>query len=108
MTETRHGQGFLKGLLGGALLGAAAGAFFAPQLSAACQRLRDEFGGTVTNAAAEAYREATTRAGTAVHDLQREGRGAYGRVLSVVIRGAEDVRERAAEARAGLNQTAAD
>jgi hypothetical protein len=60
------------------------------------------------DSAADAYREATTRAGAAVHDLQQEGRGAYGKVLSVVIRGAEGVKERAAEVQAGLDQSAAD
>ena len=107
MTETRHGHGFLTGLFGGALLGAAAGAFFAPQIQAACQRLRGELTDAVTDAgeaAAGAYREATSRAGSAVHDLQLEGRGAFGKVLSVVIRGADDVKERAAGVQAALDQ----
>jgi gas vesicle protein len=108
MTETRRGHGFLTGLFGGALLGAAAGTFFAPQISAACQRFLGELTDAVTDAgdaAANTYHEATARAGSAVHDLQEEGRGAYGKVLSVVVRGADDVKERAA---AVLSQSAAD
>jgi hypothetical protein len=60
------------------------------------------------DAAAGAYREATSRAGSAVHDLQQEGRGAFGKVLNVVIRGADDVKERAAGVQAALDQSAAD
>lgn len=110
MTDTRNGQAFLKGLFGGALLGTVAGVLFAPQIYAAFKQLRNELTGAVTeagDAATGAYREATARAGEAVDDLQQKGRGAYGKALSVVIRGAEDVKERATEAQADLEQSAA-
>ena len=109
MTETRNGQAFLKGLFGGALLGTVAGVLFAPQIYAAFKNLRHELTDAVAEAggaASGAYREATTRAGDAADDLQQTGRGVYGKALSAVIRGAEDVKERATEAQADLEQSA--
>jgi hypothetical protein len=57
------------------------------------------------DAATGAYREATSRARSAVDDLEARGRGAYGKALSAVARGAEDVAERATQARANLDET---
>jgi hypothetical protein len=59
------------------------------------------------DAAAEEYRQATTRVGDAVDDLQQKGRGVYAKALSAVVRGAEDVKERAIEAETELDQSAA-
>lgn len=86
MTDTRYGSGVLAGLFAGALLGTAAGVLFAPQIQAALRNLRRE----LTDAAADAR--------DTVDDLQEKGRGAYGKALSVVARGAEEVKERVAEA----------
>ena len=125
MTETRdentteprleaasgHSGGFLKGLFGGALIGTAAGVLFAPQIYAALRSLRRQLTDAAADAGdafAERYREATTRVGDAVDDLQQKGRGVYGKALSVVVRGAEDVKERAVEAQTELNQRAAN
>jgi gas vesicle protein len=97
-----HSSGFLLGLVGGALMGAAAGVLFAPQISAALRNMRRQLTDTAagaSGAAAEQYREATTRVGDAVDDLQQKGRAVYGKALTAVVRGAEDVRERATEAR---------
>jgi hypothetical protein len=54
------------------------------------------------DAAAARYRAATTRVGDAVDDRQQKGRGVYGKALSAVVRGAEDVNERATEAQIEL------
>ena len=122
MNETRHedtteprveaaGQSsrFLKGLFGGALIGTAAGLLFAPQINAALRSIRrqltDAAAGT-SDAAAEKYREATTRVGDAVDDLHQKGRGVYGKALSAVVRGAEGVKERATEAQTELDKSA--
>jgi gas vesicle protein len=125
MTETRneniaeprfepangHGNGFLKGLFGGALLGAAAGVLFAPQLHAAFRDLRRQLtdvAADATDAATERYRDATAAVGEAVDDLQQKGRGLYGKALSVIVRGAEEVQERATEAQTDLEQREAN
>jgi gas vesicle protein len=106
-----HSSGFLlKGLVGGALIGTAAGVLFAPQISAALRNIRRQLTDTAagtSDAAAAKYREATTRVGDAVDDLQQKGRAVYGKALSAVVRGAEDVKERATEARSELDQCAA-
>ena len=105
-----HSNGFLKGLVGGALIGTAAGVLFAPQINAALRNIRRQLTDTAagaSDAAAAKYREATTRVGDAVDDLQQKGRAVYGKALSAVVRGAEDVKERATEARSELDQSAA-
>jgi gas vesicle protein len=120
MTETRHEStteprleapsghngDFLKGLVGGALIGAAVGVIFAPQAYAALRTLRRQLT-DASDAAAERYREAATRVGDAVDDLEQKGRDVYGKALSVVVRGAEDIKERATEAQTELDQSAA-
>jgi len=117
MTDARHGnttepspeaasgynRGFLKGVLGGVLIGTVAGVLFAPTMNAALGNLRRR----LKDAAAGTYRHATTRVGDAVDDLQQKGRGIYGKALSAVARGADDVKERAADAQAELDQSAA-
>jgi len=110
MTDTRQGQAFVKGIFGGALLGTIAGVLFAPQIHAAFKQIRRELTdavGEAGDAATGAYRNATVRAGDAVDALQDKGRGAYGKVLSVIIGGAEDVEGRATEAQADLDKSAA-
>ncbi len=105
-----HRSRFLTGLVGGALIGTAAGVLFAPQINAALRNIRRQLTDTAagaSDAAAEKYREATTRVGDAVDDLQQKGRAVYGKALSAVVRGAEDVKERATEARSELDQSAA-
>ena len=106
-----HRSGFLTGLVGGALIGTAAGVLFAPQINAALRNIRRQLRDTAagaSDAAADKYREATTRVGDAVDDLQQKGRAVYGKALSAVVRGAEDVKERATEAQNELDQSAAD
>ena len=102
---------FLKGLFGGALIGTVAGVLLAPQIHAALRnirrQLRDRAAGA-GEAAADKYREATTSIGDAVDDLQQKGRAVYGKALSAVVRGAEDVKERATKAQSELDQSAAD
>lgn len=101
---------FLKGLFSGVLIGTAAGVLFAPQINAALRNVRRQLTDTAAgarDAAAEGYREATTRVGDAVDDLQQKGRGIYGKALSAVVRGAEDIKERATEAQSELDQSAA-
>ena len=105
-----HRSRFLTGLVGGALIGTAAGVLFAPQINAALRNIRRQLtdaAAGASDAAAEKYREATTRVGDAVDDLQQKGRAVYGKALSAVVRGAEDVNERATEARSELDQSAA-
>lgn len=78
MTDTRDGRAFVKGLFGGALIGAVAGVFFAPEIYAAFKNLRGQLTDAVADGgdvAADTYREAKTRAGDAVGDLQQKGRG---------------------------------
>jgi gas vesicle protein len=94
---------FLKGLVAGGLIGTAAGVLFAPQISAALCNMRrqlEETAAGASDAAAGQYREATTRLGDAVDDLQQQGRAVYGNALTAVV-------ERAIEARSELDQRAA-
>ncbi len=86
MTETRHGQRFLTGLFGGALVGTAVGVLFAPQVYAAWRSLQQQLTDVAADAggvATEKYRDAAAKAG-----------GLYDKALSVVVRGAEAVEER--------------
>lgn len=104
-----HSSGFLMGLVGGALIGTAAGVLFAPQITAALRNTRRQLldsAAEASDAAAEHYREATTRVADAVDDLQHKGRGVYAKALTAVVRGAEDVKERATEARTELDRRA--
>ena len=90
------------------MIGAAVGVVFAPQAQAALRTLRRQLKDAgASDTAAERYREAATRVGDAVDDLEQKGREVYGKALSVVVRGAEDVKERATEAQAELDQRAA-
>jgi gas vesicle protein len=100
----------MSGLIGGAVLGAAAAALFAPQILAALKQVRRELAECLSEAgdsATVAYRDAAARAGDAADELHDKGRGAYGKVLSVIIRGAEDVEGKAADALDALDQSAA-
>jgi hypothetical protein len=84
---------------------------FAPEIHAALRNIRRQLRDTAagaSDAAADKYREATTRVGDAVDDLQQKGRAVYGDALSPVVRGAEVVKERATEAQTELDQSAAD
>lgn len=91
-TTASHSGGFLIGLVGGALIGTAAGMLFAPQISAAVRNLRRQLADGAAGAS-DAARAATPRVGDAVNDLQHKGRGVYEKTLSAVVRGAEDVKE---------------
>ena len=105
-----HGASFLKGLFGGALLGTVVGVFFATEIRAALRNVRRQAADAAvgaSDAATDTYQHAATRVGDAIVDLQQKGRGAYGKALSAVVRGAEDIKERATEARTGLDQEAA-
>jgi len=105
---TGHSGGFLKGLFGGALVGTAAGVLFAPQIHAALRNVRRQLTDATADAgdaAAERYREVKTRVGDAVDDLQQKGRGVYGKALTAVVRGAEEIKERATEAQDELDHS---
>jgi hypothetical protein len=70
----------MTGLVGGALLGTAAGVLFAPQIYAAFKQVQRELAdclGEAGDSATGAYRDAATRAEDAVDDLHEKGRGAY-------------------------------
>jgi gas vesicle protein len=100
----------MAGLFGGALVGTAAGVLFAPQIYAAVKQMQRELVDCVSGAgdsAAGAYRDAAARAGDAVDDLHDKGRGAYGKVLSVIARGAEEVEGKATNALDDLDQAVA-
>jgi hypothetical protein len=60
----------------------------------------------VGDAAAERYRQASTQVSDAVDDLHEKGRGAYGKVLSAVARGAQDVKDHATDAQIELDRSA--
>ena len=108
MTDTRNVQGFVKGLFGGALLGTLAGLVFAPEIHAAFTKLREQMTARAADAgdaATGAYRDATTRARNAVDELEAKGRGVYGKALDAIARGAEDVAERATQARSNQDET---
>ncbi len=111
MTESRQGQAFTKGLFGGALIGTAVGVLFATEIYAVWrnrQRQLMDAATNVRNAATEKFRDATSKAGDAVDDLQQKGRGVYGKALSVVVRGAEAVEDRATDAQSDLEQRTSD
>ena len=110
MTDTRNGQGFVKGLFGGALLGTLASLLFAPEIRAAFTKLRDQMTAEAADAgdvATGAYRDAATRARNAVDEIEAKGRDIYGKALDAIAHGAEDVAERATQARANQDQTKA-
>ena len=97
----------MKGLFGGALIGTAVGVLFATEIYAAWrnrQRQLMDGAAKVSAAAAETYRDAASKAGDAVDDLQQKGRGVYGKALSVVVRGAEAVEDRATDAQYDLER----
>ena len=107
--DAGHTNRFLTGLVGGALIGTAAGVLFAPQINAALRNIRRQLTDTAVgagDAAAKTYREAT-RVSDAVDDLQQKGRAVHGTALSAVVRNAEDVKERATDARTELEQSTA-
>jgi gas vesicle protein len=111
MTESRQSQAFMKGVFGGALIGTAVGVLFATEIYAAWrhrQRQLIDAAANVSDAAAERYRDATSKAGDVVDDLQQKGRGVYGKALSVVGRGAEAVTERATDAQNDLQRRTTD
>lgn len=104
-----QGVSFLRGLFAGALVGTAAGILFAPQAYAALRSFRRQLTDTAENigdAAAERYRQTSAQVSDAVDDLHEKGRGAYGKVLSAVVRGAQDVESHATEAQAELRRSA--
>jgi gas vesicle protein len=106
-TARSHRGDFSRGIVGGALIGAAAGVLFAPRIYAALRSLRRQLtdaAADASGAAVKAYQEATIRVGDAVDDLQQKGRGVQDNLLSVVVRGAEDVKERAIAAQTELDQ----
>ena len=110
MHDSRRTQAFMTGLVGGALLGAAAGVLFAPQIFAALKQIQRELTDAATeagDAATDAYRDTVARAGDAAEELHDKGRGAYGKALNVIIRGAEGVEAKATDALDGLDQSAA-
>jgi gas vesicle protein len=110
MNDSRRTHAFMKGLVGGALLGGAAAVLFAPQIFAALKQMQREVADAATeagDAATGAYRDAAARAGGAAEELRDKGRGAYGKVLSGIIHGAEDVEAKATDALDGLDQSAA-
>lgn len=105
-----HNSRFLAGFVGGALIGTATGVLFAHRINAALRNIRRQVTDTavgVGDDAAKTYREATTRVGDAVDDLQEKGRAVYGKALSAVVRTAENVKERATDAQTELEQSTA-
>jgi gas vesicle protein len=110
MTETRNehftepgfeaGNGhrsgaFLKGLVGGALIGAAAGLVCAPQVYAALRTFRRQLM-NVSDSGAQRYRHVTTEVGGAFDDLQK-ARDVAEKAPSSVARAAGDVTDRRIE-----------
>jgi hypothetical protein len=65
MTDARAGRAFVKGLFGGALIGAVGGWFFAPEISAALKNLPGDAVGDLpgANDAKERAREAQVELG---------------------------------------------
>jgi hypothetical protein len=70
------------------------------------RNLRRQVTDTAANVgdAAERYRQASTQVTDAVGDLREKGQGAYGKVLSTVARGAQDVKDHATEAHIELDR----
>ena len=69
-----HRSRFLTGLVGGALIGTAAGVLFALQINAALRNIRRQLTDAAVgagDAAANTYREATTRVSDAVDNFSR-------------------------------------
>jgi gas vesicle protein len=114
MTGTRHdsstepglqpGNGhrrdaFLRGLVGGALIGAAAGVVCAPHVYAALRRFRRQLR-DVNDSPATRYRHVTAQVGGAFDDLEQKARDAAEQAPGVVARAASDL-ERESETLAG-------
>lgn len=112
-TNGHDGQSltFLKGLLSGALIGAAAGILLAPRAHAALHGLWGQVtdsAASLGKAATDRYRRASTQVGDAVQDLHDKGRGAYGKALTAVAAGAHQVEEYAVDAKTVLDRHAAE
>jgi gas vesicle protein len=104
MTETRpdstepgveagnsHRSGaFLKGLVGGALIGATAGVVCAPQVYAALRRFRRRLM-DVDDSPATRYQHVTAQVGGTFDDLEEKARHVAEKAPSVVARGAGPV-----------------
>jgi gas vesicle protein len=99
MTETRHdnpaepgleaGNGhrsgaFLKGLVGGVLIGAAAGAVCAPHMYAALRRFRRQLL-DLDDSPTTRYRDVTAQVGGAFDDLEQKARDVGEQAPSVVV-----------------------
>ena len=107
MTETRNehftepgfeaGNGhrsgaFLKGFVGGVLIGAAAGVVCAPHMYAALRRFRRQLL-DLGDSPATRYRDVTTQVGGAFDDLEQKARDVaeQAQAPNVVVRNASDV-----------------
>jgi gas vesicle protein len=101
------GSSFLRGLVGGVLIGAAAGVLLAPQIQASIRYCRRELTDATADArrdAAGKYHEATARVVTAIDDLQERGRDAFEKALHVVTKDHDDVTSRTTEAQIELDR----
>jgi gas vesicle protein len=111
MTETRHDDStepgveagnrhrsgmFLKGFVGGALIGAAAGVVCAPHMYVALRRFRRRLM-DVDDSPATRYQHVTAQVGGTFDDLEQKGRTVAEKAPSVVARGAGDVEDRLVE-----------
>ena len=94
-----HRSGFLKGLVGGTLIGAAAGVLCAPHVYAALRRFRRQLLDGDASPATR-YRHVTAQVGGAFDDLQPKARDTAEQAPSVAARAAGDV-ERETETVAG-------
>jgi gas vesicle protein len=105
-----HRNGFLMALVGGALIGAAAGVLLAPQIQASIRYCRRELADAMAAArrdAARKYDAARERVGEAIDDLEDKSRDAYGKALHAVADAADEVKARATEAQPEQDRRAA-
>jgi gas vesicle protein len=100
-----HGAAFLKGLVGGAVIGAAAGLICAVQVHAAVRMLRRQLT-AASDSATERYREVTAQVGGAFDDFSRTARDLLGNPRTLVGRGA-GVKEPASVAHTELDRNVA-
>ena len=88
--EAGNGHGndaFLKGLVGGMLIGAAAGMVCAPHVYAALRRCRHQLT-NVSDSAATRYQRVTTQVGGSFDDLEQKARDVAGTAPIDAVRAA--------------------
>ena len=99
-TQGHRDYGFVVGLLTGTFVGAGLMMWLAPRMGSELRQRMTNAASSLGKRASEQYQQASTRAGDAVDELTRRGRGLRDDVAEAVARSAHEVGY-AAAARSG-------